>query len=93
MKEVMDLIKSMLTPNKDGVYSIVEAKNKSGFVCYDINLSLLDVNAINDCLVENGFAELQATHFKPEKYGDSHRLFVGKKPQRKQFDPSKYFSA
>ena len=36
MKEVMDLIKSMLTPNKDGVYSIVEAKNKSGFVCYDI---------------------------------------------------------
>ena len=93
MQIVMDLIKSMLTPNKDGVYSIVEAKAKNGFNCYDINLSLLDVKAINDCLVENGFADLQATHFKPEKYGDSHRLFVGKKPQRKEYDPSQYFSA
>ena len=93
MKEVMDLIKSMLTPNKDGVYSIIEAKNKNGFNCYDINLSLLDVQAINDCLLENGFAELEATHFKPEKYGDTHRLFVGKKPQRKEADVSSYFQA
>ena len=93
MKEVMDLIKSMLTPNKDGVYSIVETSNENGFVCYDINLSLLDVKAINECLVENGFADLQATHFKPEKYGDTHRLFVGKKPQRKEADVSSYFQA
>tara|TARA_R110002020_G_C15809975_1_gene732063 strand:- start:27 stop:305 length:279 start_codon:yes stop_codon:yes gene_type:complete len=92
MQNVMDLIKSMLTPNKDGVYSIVEAKAKTGFICYDINLSLLDVKAINDCLEANGFTELQASHFKPEKYGDNHRLFVGKKPQRKEADVSTYFA-
>ena len=93
MQNVMDLIKSMLTPNKDGVYSIVEAKAKTGFICYDINLSLLDVKAINECLLENKFSDMQATHFKPEKYGDTHRLFVGKKPQRKEADYAKYFSA
>ena len=92
MNEVMNLIKSMLTPNKDGVYSIVKAKKAFGFVCYDINLSLLDVNAINDLLLANGFADMQATHFKPEKYGDTHRLFVGKKPQRKEADVSEYFA-
>ena len=92
MQIVMDLIKSMLTPNKDGVYSIVEAKNKNGFNCYNINLSLLDVNALNECLEANGFTELQATYFKPEKYGDNHRLFVGKKPQRKEADVSSYFA-
>ena len=88
----MDLIKSMLTPNKDGVYSIVKAKKAFGFVCYDINLSLLDVKAINECLLENKFSDMQATHFKPEKYGDNHRLFVGKKPQRKEADVSAYFA-
>jgi len=92
MKIVMDLIKSMLTPNKDGVYSIVKAKKAFGFVCYDINLSLLDVKAINECLLENKFSDMQATHFKPEKYGDNHRLFVGKKPQRKEADVSAYFA-
>ena len=138
----MDLIKSMLIPNIQGVYSIVEAKAKTGFICYDINLSLLDIKAINEagkllpvkgvgksgnivhiraigkddsfytvfaispegqvndvkgikineCLLENKFSDMQATHFKPEKYGDTHRLFIGKKPDRKEADVSSYFA-
>ena len=89
---VMDLIKSMLIPNIQGVYSIVEAKAKTGFICYDINLSLLDIKAINNCLLDNKFSDMQATHFKPEKYGDTHRLFIGKKPDRKEADVSSYFA-
>tara|TARA_Y100001938_G_scaffold145979_1_gene223840 strand:- start:699 stop:980 length:282 start_codon:yes stop_codon:yes gene_type:complete len=92
MNKVMSLIKSMLIPNAEGVFSINEAKKKTGFVCYDINLNIVDVKAINACLIAEGFDNMEATLFEPEKYGDTHRLFVGPKGQRKEADVSAYFT-
>ena len=91
MNKVMELIKSMLYANTEGVYSIVEAKAKTGFNCYNINMSVLDIQAINN-LLEEVAPHLNAVHFKPEKYGDVHRLYIGKSPQRKEADVSSYFA-
>tara|TARA_Y100000361_G_scaffold137489_1_gene138951 strand:- start:1161 stop:1439 length:279 start_codon:yes stop_codon:yes gene_type:complete len=92
METFYNLLISMLVPSSDGQYSIVEAKSGKGFNCYEIELSKLDVNALNECLTSVG-SELKATHFKPEKFGDVHRLYVGPRPQRKEANISKFFPA
>ena len=92
MNKVMDLIKSMLIPDSTGIYQIVETKKKTGFLCYGISLSVMDVKAINQCLIAEGFDNLKAVLFEPVKYGDTHRLFVGPSAGRKEADVSAYFT-
>ena len=82
----------MLIPDSKGIYQIVETKKKTGFLCYGISLSVMDVKAINACLISEGYSDMEATLFEPEKYGDTHRLFVGPKGQRKEADVSAYFT-
>ena len=54
------------TDLKDYKSRLESAKAKTGFICYDINLSLLDIKAINDTIISqyhfiSDFQKLQTT--------------------------------
>lgn len=90
MKQFMELLKSMLIPNSNGVYAMSESKKGLGFNCYDLNVSKLDIQALNALAKEQG---LQVSEFKPERFGDSHFLYVGPPTERKELDVTKFFKS
>ena len=87
----MELLFTMLIPNEDNVYALVESDKGNGFNCYDINVSTLSIAKLNS-LAQELKLPVRATEFKPEKYGDSHLLYIGPPMKRKQLDVSKFFT-
>lgn len=91
MNQFMELLFTMLIPNEDNVYALVESKKGNGFCCYDVNVSTLDIAKLNSLAQELGLP-VRASEFKPERIGDSHFLYIGPPMKRKQLDVTKYFT-
>ena len=90
MNQFMELLYTMLIPNEDNVYALVESKKGDGFCCYDVNASTLDIAKLNS-LAQELDLPVRASEFKPERYGDSHFIYIGPPMKRKQLDVTKFF--
>tara|TARA_R100000808_G_C2127781_1_gene137664 strand:- start:773 stop:1087 length:315 start_codon:yes stop_codon:yes gene_type:complete len=66
MNKVIALLKSMLSLTG----TIIKSKSGNGFNLYGLNHDTLDIDAINDCLTEQGIA-MEATHFPAKNVFDN----------------------